>query len=165
MRSSKAESNCRFLFLLLLLTGPRRGEVLNLKWEDVDFRRRNLNLPDSQTGARTVPLNNQAYEVLRKHNKSKNGDFVIRSATGQGRPALGKPWERIRGRANIDRTANINSLRHTFASWSVMGGLSLPQTGALLGHKSAQTTLRYADHLTQAIRGYSQQTANLIAAE
>lgn len=152
-------------FLLLLLTGLRRGEILNLKWDDVDFVRRNLNLPDSKTGARTVPLNNQAYEILRKHHASKDGPFVIKSATGQGRPALGRPWERIRGRANIDSTANINSLRHTFASWSVMGGLSLPQTGALLGHKSAQTTLRYADHLTQAIREYSQQTANLIAAE
>lgn len=152
-------------FLLLLLTGLRRGEIFNLKWDDVDLARGNLNLSDSKTGARTVPLNKQACEILRKHHTSKNGPFVIKSATGQGRPALGKPWERIRARANIDDTANINSLRHTFASWSVMGGLSLPQTGALLGHKSAQTTLRYADHLTQAIRGYSQQTANLIAAE
>lgn len=44
-----------------------------------------------------------------------------------------------------------------------MGGLSLAQTGALLGHKSSQTTLRYADHLTEAIREYSQKTANLIS--
>ena len=61
---------------------------------------------------------------------------------GEGRPALGKPWEKFRKRANIDDTANIHCLRHTFASWAVMGGLSLAQTGALLGHKSAQTTLR-----------------------
>lgn len=143
-----------------LVEGIKAGSKDIVVW---DREVKGFGLKVTPTG--TVPLNNQAYEILRKHYKSKNGDFVIKSATGQGRPALGKPWERIRGRANIDRTANINSLRHTFASWSVMGGLSLPQTGALLGHKSAQTTLRYADHLTQAIRGYSQQTANLIAAD
>lgn len=46
-----------------------------------------------------------------------------------------------------------------------MGGLSLAQTGALLGNKSSQTTLRYADHLRQAVCEYSQKTANLIAAQ
>jgi hypothetical protein len=43
-----------------------------------------------------------------------------------------------------------------------MGVLSLAQTSALLGHKSTQTTLRYADHLTEAVRGYSQKTADII---
>ena len=45
-----------------------------------------------------------------------------------------------------------------------MGGLSLAQTGALLGHKSAQTTLRYADHRQDAIRGYTEQIGSTIAA-
>ena len=53
----------------------------------------------------------------------------------------------------------------TFASWVVMSGLSLAQTGALLGHKLSQTALRYADPLTEAVREYSQKTASLIAAE
>jgi integrase len=152
-------------FLLLLFTGLRCGEILDLEWSDVDLNRKTLRLRDSKTGARTVPLNNQACDVLRGHETNRSGLFVIRSFTGEGRPALGKPWERIRKRADIDDTANIHCLRHTFASWAVMGGLSLAQTGALLGHKSSQTTLRYADHLTEAVREYSQKTANLIAAE
>jgi integrase len=152
-------------FLLLLFTGLRCGEILGLEWDDVNLSRKILRLRDSKTGARTVPLNDQAYEVLRRHEASKAGSFVIKSSTGNGRPALGKPWQRIRKRANINETANIHCLRHTFASWAVMGGLSLAQTGALLGHKSSQTTLRYADHLTEAVREYSQRTANLIAAE
>ena len=152
-------------FRLLLFSGLRLGEVRDMHWEDFDPRRGTLRLHDSKTGARTVPLNSQAISVLQKHVSTKIGSFVIQSATGQGRPALGKPWQRIRKLANIDDTANIHCLRHTFASWAVMGGLSLAQTGALLGHKSSQTTLRYADHLTEAVRGYSQKTANLIAAE
>jgi integrase len=150
--------------LLLLFTGPRCGVVLGLEWDDVNLSRKTLRLRDSKTGARLVPLNNQALAVLQKHSVGKVDGYVIGSTTGQGRPALGKPWQRIRKRANIDDSANIHCLRHTFASWAVMGGLSLAQTGALLGHKCSQTTLRYADHLTEAVRGYSQQTANLIAA-
>lgn len=76
----------------------------------------------------------------------------------------GKPWQRIRKRAHIDGTLNIHCLRHAFASWAVMGGLSLAQAGALLGRKLSQTTLRYADHLTEAIREYSEKTADHIAA-
>lgn len=152
-------------FLLLLFTGLRCGEILDLEWDDVDFNRHNLRLRDSKTGARVVPLNRQAMGVLERHTQRGRNRYVIRSATGEGRPSLGKPWYRIRRKAGIDESANLHCLRHTFASWAVMGGLSLAQTGALLGHKSSQTTLRYADHLTEAIREYSQKTANLIAAE
>lgn len=102
--------------------------------------------------------------VLQKHASTKSGIYVIQSANGVGRPALGKPWQRIRELTNIDETANVHCLRHTFVSWAVLGGLSLAQTGALFGHKSSQTILRYADHLTEAVRGYTQQTANLFAA-
>lgn len=152
-------------FRLLLLTGLRLGEVRDLLWENVDLNRKTIRLTDSKTGARIVPLNNQAVTFLEKHLATKSGCYVIRSLSEHGRPSLGKPWQRIRERAKIDDTANIHCLRHTFASWAVMGGLSLAQTGALLGHKSSQTTLRYADHLTEAIREYSQRTANLIPAE
>jgi integrase len=150
---------------LLLFTGLRLGEVRDMQWGDLDLNRGTLRIHDSKTGARTVPLNSQATSLLLKHQITKNGPYVIQSATGAGRPALGKPWQRIRKLAGIDDSANIHCLRHTFASWAVMGGLSLAQTGALLGHKSSQTTLRYADHLTEAVREYSQRTANLIAAE
>jgi integrase len=152
-------------FRLLLLTGLRLGEVRDLPWANVDLNRKTIRLTDSKTGARIVPLDSQAVAVLEKHLATKSGHYVIRSLSEHGRPSLGKPWQRIRERAQIDDTANIHCLRHTFASWAVMGGLSLAQTGALLGHKSSQTTLRYADHLTEAVREYSQRTANLIAAE
>lgn len=148
---------------LLLFTGLRLGEVRDMHWNDVDFAQGALRLKDSKTGARTVPLNDQAIAVLKKHLVTKTDNYVIQSATGLGRPSLGKPWQRIRKMADIDDTANIHCLRHTFASWAVMGGLSLAQTGALLGHKSTQTTLRYADHLMEAVRGYSQKTANIMA--
>lgn len=103
-------------FRLLLLTGLRLGEARDLLWEDVDLRRQTLRLRDTKTGARIVSLNSQAIAILVNHARISLGIYVIRSAAGEGRPSLGKPWERIRKLANIDDTANIHCLRHTFAS-------------------------------------------------
>ena len=66
---------------------------------------------------------------------------------------LQKPWRRIRAIAGLD-DVRIHDLRHSFASFAVGAGLSLPIIGGLLGHKSVQTTARYAhlahDPLKQA---------------
>ena len=87
-------------------------------------------------------------------------DLVFPGSNQTSPVSLSRPWYRVRAVAGIDKTANLHCLRHTFASWSVMGGLSLAQVGAVLGHKSAQTTLRYADHRLDAVREYSQQVGD-----
>ena len=121
-----------------------------------------LKFDDTKTGKRRVPINSHASQVLRALPRALSNDLVFQSAKVGGQLSLTRPWYRIRDLAQIDSTATIHSLRHTFASWSVMGGLSLPQVGAMLGHKSAQTTLRYADHLQESVRQYCQQTGDLI---
>lgn len=147
---------------LLLFTGLRSGEVRNLNWGDVDLERKCFHLRDTKTGKRTVPLNDEAFEVIHSLPHLDDDERVIQSSKKDSLLSIARPWYRIREAANIDKSANLHCLRHTFASWAVMGGLSLAQTGALLGHKSAQTTLRYADHLTEAVRDYSQQTARFL---
>jgi integrase len=147
----------------LLLTGMRSGEALNLKWEEVDFGTQSLRIADTKTGARVIPLSSHAFAIIQSLPRGPDDELVFQSSR-PGRPlALAKPWYRIRTAANIDSDVNIHALRHTFASWSVMGGQSLAQVGATLGHKSAQTTLRYADHRLEALREYSQQTGDLFA--
>ncbi len=153
----------------LLLTGLRRGEVLELRWGNVDLQRGLLRLSDTKTGARTVPLNTAAFEVLRQVRAgglSGGGDegHVFASLRTGKAIALAEPWKRVREIAEIDASATLHTLRHTFASWGVMNGLSLPQVGVLLGHKSTQTTLRYADHVTEAVRGYSERAAHGVSA-
>nr|WP_321482174.1 tyrosine-type recombinase/integrase [uncultured Cohaesibacter sp.] len=146
---------------LLLFTGLRVSEVVNLDWQHVDLAQGTIFLPDSKTGSRLVPLNSLALNVLRKLGSEKKQGLVLESSV-EGKPmALTRPWYRIRQSAEIDETANLHSLRHTFASHSVMAGQSLSQTGSLLGHKSAQTTLRYAHHLLEAQRQYSEQTGEV----
>lgn len=146
---------------LLLFTGLRVSEIVNLDWQHVDLIQGTIFLSDSKTGSRLVPLNSLALDVLKQLGDGKKRGLVLESSV-EGRPiALTRPWYRIRQSAEIDETATLHSLRHTFASHSVMAGQSLSQAGSLLGHKSAQTTLRYAHHLLDAQRQYSEQTGDV----
>lgn len=146
---------------MLMYTGLRLTEVTLLEWEDVNFERGTIRLKDSKTGGRIVPLNSLALDVLKSQKEHSSCDLVFESIRDDAPIALTRPWYRIREMADIDSTANLHCLRHTFASWAVMNGQSLSQVGALLGHKSAQTTLRYADHATDALRSYSERTADV----
>jgi integrase len=148
---------------LLLFTGMRLGEVTSLRWSSFDRQRKALVLPDSKTGSRVIPLSSHALEAINRIATGNTDDLMFPGARGTTQLALTRPWYRLRASAGIDATANLHSLRHTFASWCVMGGLSLAQVGAVLGHKTAQTTLRYADHRLDAVRSYGQQVGDVFA--
>ena len=129
---------------LLSLTGARLREILDLKWEYVDFDRGVIELPTSKTGAKTIYLNPLAIEIIESTPKQMGNPYVICGLV-QGKPInnLQKPWIRIIKLANLD-DVRIHDLRHTFASVAVNGGMSLPMIGALLGHTQPATTARYA---------------------
>lgn len=152
---------------VLMLTGLKLGEVRDLTWAEVDIENRLLRLKDTKTGKRTVPINNTAFDiiegvpVLGETGRAPEA-LVFPSLRTGGSMSLTRPWHHVRKLADISDDATLHTLRHTFASFGVMGGLTLPQVGALLGHKSAQTTLRYADHMTNAVRGYSEQVSSAL---
>ena len=129
---------------LLSLTGARLREILDLKWEYVDFERGVIELPTSKTGAKTIYLNPLAIQIIESTPKQRGNPYVICGLV-QGKPInnLQKPWRRIRKLADLD-DVRIHDLRHTFASVAVNGGMSLPMIGALLGHTQPATTARYA---------------------
>jgi integrase len=132
---------------LLLLTGGRRGEIIGLQWQHVDFERQCLRLPDSKTGAKVIYLNAPALEVLAVLPRMSTNPHVV-PGKREGGPLVGidKVWFRVRAAAGL-QDVRLHDLRHSFASMGVAGGLSLPVIGALLGHKHAATTARYA-HLS-----------------
>jgi integrase len=132
---------------LLLLTGGRRGEIMGLQWQHVDFEHQCLRLPDSKTGAKVVYLNAPALEILAGLPRMANNPHVV-SGKCDREPLCGidKVWFRVRAAAEL-QGVRLHDLRHSFASMGVAGGLSLPIIGALLGHKHAVTTARYA-HLS-----------------
>ena len=153
---------------LLLLTGARMGEVLGLTWEMVDSAERVLRLPDSKTGAKVIPLAPPAMQVIedqRTRREEGNPNVFPGGAAGKPLADLEKPWQRIRALAGLN-DVRIHDLRHSFASHGVMGGLSLPLIGKVLGHRSTATTARYAhfaaDPVRQAAEAVAKQLADLL---
>lgn len=131
---------------LLLFTGARRGEMLGLRWEHVDWESNCLNLPESKTGAKTIHLSPPAREVLDalRRQRTEKSVWVLPGRTSGG-ALVGLPhaWQRIRKRAKLG-DLRLHDLRHSFASVAAATNMSLPMIGALLGHSQPQTTQRYA---------------------
>jgi integrase len=137
---------------LLVFTGCRMGEILQLRWSEVDLSRRCLFLTDSKTGSKVVHLNSPALEILAGIKRVEDNPYVIRGKiAGTHLVNLQLPWGRIRRRAGLDNL-RIHDLRHSFASVAAGVGLSLPMIGRLLGHTRADTTLRYAHLADDPVR-------------
>ncbi len=137
---------------LLIFTGCRRGEILTLRWEHVDFENACLRLPDSKTGARVIHLNAPALEILNTIARQDGNPHVIVGAKpGTHLVNLKKPWHRIREAAGIE-DVRLHDLRHSFASVAVGLGEGLPIVGKLLGHTQPQTTQRYAHLAADPVR-------------
>jgi integrase len=149
---------------LLLLTGCRRSEILNLQWQHVDFDRQCLRLPDSKTGAKVVYLNAPAATLLLELPRAARNSHVIAGAI-EGAPLVGidKIWYSVRKRAGL-AGQRLHDLRHSFASVGAIGGLSLPIIGALLGHKHAMTTARYAHLSADPVRAANEAIGERISA-
>lgn len=132
---------------LLLLTGARKSEILKLKWSQVDAQRGVIVLHQSKTGAREIVLSKQALDYFAKIPRIHDNPHVIcGDRAGHHLTHLHKPWNRVRMDAGL-QGVRIHDLRHTFASFAVNSGASLPLIGGLLGHAHPQTTARYA-HLS-----------------
>jgi integrase len=133
---------------LLILTGCRKSEILTLKWDYVDLERKILRLPDSKTGAKVVPLGDPAVELLASLRRVNGCPYVLPGKQANTHfSGLPKAWARLRDRAALPGF-RLHDFRHSFASVGAAAGLGLPVIGALLGHRHATTTARYA-HLSQ----------------
>ena len=149
---------------LLLLTGCRRGEIVNLRWEYVDFEHECLRLPDSKTGAKVVYLNAPSRALLHELPRMADSSQVIPAMRAHSAgAAIDKIWSRVRMSAGL-ADVRLHDLRHSFASIGAAGGLSLPIIGALLGHKHATTTARYAHLSADPLRAANDAVGARIAA-
>ena len=127
---------------LLLLTGCRKGELVGLRWSEVDGDA--LHLTDSKTGPRTVFLNAQARAILARQPRTGRAHvFPASTDSTRARSTELSLWRKVRRRAGID-DVRLHDLRHTFASHAVMQSVPLPVVSRLLGHRRTQMTLRYA---------------------
>lgn len=135
----------------LALSGWRRGEVVNLKWADVDRARRTAALGDTKTGRSIRPLAHAALDVLDGVKVRVNNPFVFCAASGEGAiGGLPKYWTDIRVKAGLPPDVTPHVLRHSIASLGSDLGLSEAAIAALLGHKKGTVTSRYI-HTADAV--------------
>ena len=111
-----------------------------------------------------VYLNAPALKVLLKVPMQANPHVIVGSRKeGCGLSGLDKIWYRIRKLAKLDGL-RLHDLRHSFASVGIASGLSLPLIGALLGHKHATTTARYAHLSADPIKAANEAVGARLAA-
>lgn len=127
---------------LLLLTGCRVGEILSLRWDQIDTERGIAALPDSKTGKKTVFLNSQAIAYIME--LPRIGPFLFPGRDPRThRVDLKRPWQIVRQIAEMPNL-RLHDLRHTFASVGASQGMGLPIVAKLLGHVDTRMTEKYA---------------------
>ena len=149
-----------------LHTGMRKGEILGLTWERVDFARGVLQLEHTKSGRRReVPMNRAVDDALAGLPGPKAEGCVFRKRDGRAWGNIRTAFEDACREAKVDNF-RFHDLRHTCASWLVMKGRSLKEVQEILGHREFTMTLRYAhlspDRLRDAVaslEGFSTRSA------
>ena len=157
-------------FRVMLLTGARRGEVLGATWDQFDFHRNVWIKPGSATKQRReheTPLGDQVLALLKtmRAKAAPDAEFLFPGGSAGGhRSQINQSWNAICKSAGIPRTGpqalRVHDLRHSYASFMVSAGFSLPVVGAMLGHSQPMTTARYAHLLDDPLR----EAANKVGA-
>lgn len=149
------ESRCQYLYSIVvfaLATGARRGEILNLKWADVDFVYGIALFRETKNGeARSVSLPLHLRECLKLERTKRIiiSPFVFPSLDGTKPANIETAWDCAIERSNLPKL-RFHDLRHTAASYLAMSGASTLEIGAILGHKTLAMVKRYSHLSTSA---------------
>lgn len=126
------------LILLAIETAMRRGELLNIRWQDIDFGRRTLHIPQTKNGhPRTIPLSPKALEILQQLHGSNEPRVFPFSPN-----AVRLSWQRLTKRAGINNL-HFHDLRHEAISRFFELGLSVPEVALISGHRDFRMLFRY----------------------
>lgn len=165
-----------YQYALILQTGLRTGELVGLKWEDIDFEKRTINIrrtmefryedrefrtgePKSKSGYRTIPMTQVAYELLRAKEREKSTrkicdlrykDFIF--IDKKGLPTKNSAYDstlyRLADKAGIQRFS-MHTLRHTFATRAIEAGMKPKTLQEILGHANIGITMNLYVHITE----------------
>ena len=139
------------IVVLALSTGMRQGEILNLRWPDVDLNSGRIVLHETKNGERrVVPLLGRARELLRELSKVRrlDTDLLFPGRNPKKPVFIRTPWLEAVKAAGIE-DLKFHDLRHSAASYMLMSGASLGEIAELLGHKTLQMVKRYS-HLSES---------------
>ncbi len=161
IKISKAKSykgQSKNIVLVALFTGMRKNEILSLKWSDIDFNNKMINIKAENSKnavSRYIPLPEPLKEILLEIKEKSKSEYVFYNKKTLNRLYdFKKPFCYILKQANIE-DFHFHDLRHTFASYLVMAGVGIAEVQQLLGHKDIKMTMRYSNlshkHLRNAI--------------
>lgn len=148
------QSHCTHLSLVVMIaisTGARQGEILGLKWQDIDMQRRIITLHHTKNGERrTLPISNVMLPLIQEHYEGRllRSDYVFPAPRGNDPKNIRSAWERAIKKAQI-KDFRFHDLRHSAASYLAMNGATNYEISEVLGHKSPTMVKRYA-HLSAA---------------
>ena len=169
------ESGVFELYYLELATGLRRGDLLGLKWEDIDLERGDLRVRrqisringeiteaplKTKNAYRTLPLAEDTVSVLKEQRKKVgNSPWVFPSPTGGpiSPDSVLHKLHRVLKRAGLPKV-RFHDLRHTFATLALQNGVDVKTVSGMLGHFSAGFTLDTYAHVTSAAQRHAAQT-------
>ncbi len=156
----------QYIVLFLIYTGARKREVLDAKWEDIDWDKKSWRIPKTKSGkVRHVPLSIGALDALttlkscllgvgwgveltpQNFSEVQDRFIFMNTRTGKAYISFFYSWDAARIRAGLPEL-RVHDLRHSFASFLVNAGRSLYEVQELLGHADIRTTSRYA-HLSR----------------
>lgn len=135
----------KHIVALLLLTGARKRELLDAKWEDFDLERRNWRIPMSKSGkARHVPLSTAVLDILKSLPRWDGCPYVVPNPqTHRPFKSVFHSWNTARKEAGL-ADVRMHDLRHSMASNLVNSGRSIYEVSKILGHSQIKTSQRYA---------------------
>jgi integrase len=177
------DQNAADVIRMLLLTGSRRGEVLQADWAQFDLKRGVWTKPSHHTKQKKIehiPLSDAALALLRRMKPKPSGPLFPGAGERGSRVGLRRPWMQVCKAAGLATavklkgkkrmitrykpTLRLHDLRHTYASHLVSAGVSLQLVGKLIGHTNPATTNRYAHVADEALRIATNQFGGILTA-
>ena len=161
----------RRLFMTILLTGMRKGEIVHLTWPDVSFELGVIFIQEKpdlnwkpKTDERVIPMSPPLRDILSiQYDTRLNDRFVFPNKTGNRDTHILDKMRKVCRRAGI-KIATVHALRHSFGAHLRMAGVSLADIGDLLGHKDLATTQIYAKVHQEHLRGAISKLTSLVSA-
>ena len=158
------------MFLLELTTGMRRGEIIGLKWRNLNLQTGELHIsrqvvktgnsaevttPKTKSSIRTILLPPDMVEILAELKKQTHGEWMFPSPVNEGQPrnptSVYHRFQLILERAHCKKV-RFHDLRHTFATMALENGMDIKTLSAMIGHISSETTLNIYSHITDTMQ-------------
>ena len=172
------ETGVHEMYYIELATGLRRGELLGLKWQDIDWEngiikvRRSITRVNGEiveaplktkNSYRAVSISPQAIEVLKQQKAKTNDQYVFPSPKGGpiSPDSVNNMLKRVLARAGIPKV-RFHDLRHTFATIALQNGVDIKTVSGMLGHFSAGFTLDTYAHVTTSAQKEAAETMSQV---